>query len=80
VQKGLGEMQTLATSVGDLKKVMTNVKQRGVLGEYQLKNIIEDLLTTEQYERNVKTKSGSGALVEFAIKMPMKNQNKQYSL
>ncbi|MGC8750451.1 DNA recombination protein RmuC [Hydrotalea sp.] len=70
VHKGLGEMQTLATSVGDLKKVMTNVKQRGVLGEYQLQNIIEDLLTTEQYERNVKTKPGSGALVEFAIKMP----------
>jgi DNA recombination protein RmuC len=70
VQKGLGDMQTLATSVGDLKKVMTNVKQRGVLGEYQLQNIIKDLLTTEQYERIIKTKSGIGALVEFAIKMP----------
>jgi DNA recombination protein RmuC len=73
VHKGLGEMQNLATSVGDLKKVMTNVKSRGVLGEYQLQNIIEDLLTNEQYERNVKTKIGSGAVVEFAIKMPHGN-------
>jgi DNA recombination protein RmuC len=73
VHKGLGEMQTLATNVGDLKKVMSNVKSRGVLGEYQLQNIIEDLLTNEQYEKNVKTKAGSGALVEFAIKMPHGN-------
>jgi DNA recombination protein RmuC len=73
VHKGLGEMQTLATNVGDLKKVMSNVKSRGVLGEYQLQNIIEDLLTNEQYEKNVKTKVGSGALVEFAIKMPHGN-------
>ncbi len=70
VHKGLGEMQTLAVSVGDLKKVMSNVKSRGILGEYQLQNIIEDLLTNDQYERNVKTKSDSGAIVEFAIKMP----------
>lgn len=73
VHKGLGEMQTLAVSVGDLKKVMSNVKSRGVLGEYQLQNIIEDLLTNEQYEKNVKTKIGSGAVVEFAIKMPHGN-------
>lgn len=73
VHKGLGEMQTLAVSVGDLKKVMSNVKSRGILGEYQLQNIIEDLLTNEQYEKNVKTKVGSGALVEFAIKMPHGN-------
>lgn len=73
VHKGLGEMQNLATSVGDLKKVMSNVKSRGVLGEYQLQNIIEDLLTNEQYEKNVKTKIGSGAVVEFAIKMPHGN-------
>ncbi len=73
VHKGLGEMQTLAVSVGDLKKVMSNVKSRGVLGEYQLQNIIEDLLTNEQYAKNVKTKEGSGALVEFAIKMPHGN-------
>lgn len=73
VHKGLGEMQSLAVSVGDLKKVMSNVKSRGVLGEYQLQNIIEDLLTNEQYEKNVKTKVGSGALVEFAVKMPHGN-------
>lgn len=73
VHKGLGEMQTLAVSVGDLKKVMSNVKSRGILGEYQLQNIIEDLLTNEQYEKNVKTKVGSSAIVEFAIKMPHGN-------
>jgi DNA recombination protein RmuC len=73
VHKGLGEMQTIAVSVGDLKKVMSNVKSRGVLGEYQLQNIIEDLLTNEQYQKNVKTKIGSGAVVEFAIKMPHGN-------
>ena len=55
VHKGLGEMQTLAISVGDIKKVMTNVKSRGIMGEYQLANILEDLLTNEQYEKNVKT-------------------------
>jgi len=70
VHKGLGEMQSLATNVGDLKKIMTNVKSRGVMGEYQLANILEDLLTNEQYEKNVKTKIGSSAIVEFAIKMP----------
>ncbi len=73
VHKGLGEMQTLASSVGDIKKVMTNVKSRGILGEYQLENILEDLLTNEQYEKNVKTKTGSGAIVEFAIKLPNNN-------
>lgn len=73
VHKGLGEMQTLASSVGDIKKVMTNVKSRGILGEYQLANILEDLLTNEQYEKNVETKSNSGAIVEFAIKMPNNN-------
>lgn len=73
VHKGLGEMQTLASSVGDIKKVMTNVKSRGILGEYQLANILEDLLTNEQYEKNVKTKPNSGAIVEFAIKMPNNN-------
>jgi DNA recombination protein RmuC len=73
VHKGLGEMQNLATSVGDIKKVMTNVKSRGILGEYQLANILEDLLTNEQYEKNVKTKENSGEVVEFAIKMPNNN-------
>lgn len=73
VHKGLGDMQTLASSVGDLKKVMSNVKSRGVLGEYQLQNLLEDLLTNEQYGKNIKTKVGSGAVVEFAIKMPHGN-------
>lgn len=73
VHKGLGEMQVLASSVGDIKKVMSNVKSRGILGEYQLANILEDLLTNEQYEKNVKTKAGSGAIVEFAIKLPNNN-------
>lgn len=70
VNKGLGDMQNIANSVGDLKKVMSNVKSRGVIGEYQLQNLLEDLLISGQYERNVKTKIGSGAMVEFAIKMP----------
>jgi len=70
VHKGLGEMQTLAVGVGDLKKVLTNVKTRGVMGEIQLANIIEDVLTADQYEKNVKTKKDSNDLVEFAIKLP----------
>ncbi len=70
VHKGLGDMQQLATGVGDLKRVLTNVKTRGVLGEYQLQNILEQTLTPEQYAQNVKTKQGSNALVEFAIKFP----------
>jgi DNA recombination protein RmuC len=73
VHKGLGEMQSLASSVGDIKRVMTNVKSRGIMGEYQLANILEDLLTADQFERNVKTKPGSAAMVEFAVKLP--NQN-----
>ncbi len=70
VHKGLGDMQQLATGVGDLKRVLTNVKSRGVLGEYQLESILEQILTIDQYGRNVKTKEGSNALVEFAIKLP----------
>lgn len=70
VHKGLGEMQNLATGVGDIKKVLSNIKTRGVLGEYQLANILDQLLTPEQYSKNVKTKSGSNALVEFAVKLP----------
>lgn len=73
VQKGLGEMQTLASGVGDLKKVLSNVKTSGVLGEIQLGNILEQVLAPEQYAANVKTKKGSDALVEFAIKMPGRN-------
>ena len=75
VQKGLGEMQSLANGVGDLKKVLTNVKTRGVMGEYQLENILEQLLTNEQYEKNVKTKSNSSQFVEFAIKLPSKKED-----
>ena len=70
VHKGLGEMQSLASGVGDLKKVLTNVKTKGILGEYQLGNIIEQLLPREQYEENVATRPGSSERVEFAIRMP----------
>lgn len=70
VQKGLGEMQTLANGVGDLKKVLTNVKTRGVLGEIQLGNILEQIMAPEQYTANVATKRGSSDIVEFAIKLP----------
>ena len=70
VHKGLGEMQTLALSVGDLKKVLVNVKTRGTLGEICLENILQDILTPEQYSRNVVTKPGSRENVEFAVRMP----------
>jgi DNA recombination protein RmuC len=73
VHKGLGEMQTIASGVGDLKKVLSNVKTRGVLGEYQLGNILEQILTNDQYSRNVATKKGSQANVEYAIKLPGKS-------
>lgn len=72
VHKGLGEMQNIATGVGDLKKVLSNVKTRGILGEYQLENILEQILTPEQYGKNVATKKGSQANVEFAIRLPGK--------
>ncbi|MBR6614342.1 MAG: DNA recombination protein RmuC [Clostridia bacterium] len=73
VQKGLGEMQSLAKGVGDLKNVFTNVKARGYWGEIQLANILEQFLTPEQYLTNVKTKAKSNDFVEFAIKLPGKN-------
>ncbi|SDL92708.1 DNA recombination protein RmuC [Oryzisolibacter propanilivorax] len=73
VHKGLGEMQTLAGSVGDLKRVMTNVKSRGTWGELQLGMIIDNVLTPEQYAKNVKTMPGSEDLVEFAIRLPGRN-------
>ncbi len=76
VHKGLGEMQTLAIGVGDLKKVLSNVKTRGILGEYQLGNILEQVLTPEQYSTNVATKQGSQANVEFAVKLPGKADEK----
>lgn len=70
VHKGLGDMQTLATGVGDLKRVLSNVKTRGILGEIQLGSLLESVLTPEQFERNVVTKPGSRENVEFAIKLP----------
>jgi len=70
VHKGLGEMQTLALGVGDLKKVLSNVKSRGTWGEAQLSNLIEEILTPEQYEKNVKTKKSSKDNVEYAVKLP----------
>lgn len=77
VHKGLGEMQTLATGVGDLKKVLQNVKTRGTWGEVQLGNLLADILTPEQYEENVATKKGSADRVEFAIKIPAKDDEKK---
>lgn len=70
VHKGLGEVQNLAVGVGDLKKVLSNVKTRGTLGEYQLENILTQILAPEQYAKNVATKKGSKNVVEFAIKLP----------
>lgn len=73
VYKGLGEMQTLAQGVGDLKKVLTNVKTRGIVGEIQLGAILEDILAPEQYETNVATRPGSRNVVEYAVKLPVEN-------
>lgn len=70
VHRGLGEMQTLAAGVGDLKRVLTNVKTRGTWGEVQLEALLEQLLTAEQYGKNVATRPGSSERVEFAIKLP----------
>ena len=75
VQKGLGEMNALAAGVGDLQKVLSNAKTKGVLGEFQLENILRQLLTDDQYGRNVKTKRGSADMVEFAVKIPSKNKD-----
>ncbi len=75
VQKGLGEMQVLAKDVGGLKKVLSNVKHRGGLGEIQLEMLLEQILAPEQYEANVATKQGSGERVEFAIKLPGRDDN-----
>lgn len=70
VYKGLGEMQSVASNVGDLKKILTNVKTRGILGEVQLAAILEQILNHEQYEENVATIKGSTNRVEFAIRLP----------
>jgi DNA recombination protein RmuC len=76
VQKGLGEMQTLAQDVGGLKKVLSNVKMRGGFGEVQLSLLLEQILAPEQYEANVKTRAGSTEQVEFAIKMPGRDDDR----
>lgn len=75
VYKGLGEMQTLAAGVGDLKKVLTNVKTRGTWGEMQLSNLLEQILSPDQYEANVQTKLKTQERVDFAIKLPGKDEN-----
>lgn len=76
VREGLGEMRNLAVGVGDLKKVLTNVKTRGTWGEIQLGNLIEQILATDQYAKNIVTKKNSNDRVEFAIKMPGRSENK----
>nr|WP_316623415.1 DNA recombination protein RmuC [uncultured Ruminococcus sp.] len=73
VYKGLGEMQNLAVGVGDLKKVLSNVKTRGIVGEIQLGSILEEILTPDQYDTNVATKHGSRDVVEFAVKLPARD-------
>ena len=78
VYKGLGEMQTLASGVGDLKKVLSNVKTRGILGEIQLGAILEDILPQDRYETNFATVPGSRDVVEFAIKLPGDNDKPVY--
>jgi len=77
VHKGLGEMQTLANGVGDLKKVLTNIKTRGTWGEVQLGAILENILTPEQYEQNVATRKDSKTRVEYAIKLPGRSDAEQ---
>jgi len=75
VHKGLGEMQSIATGVGDLKKVLSNVKTKGVFGEYQLGNILEQILTPDQYGKNIATNPDYNGSVEFAVKMPGKTND-----
>jgi DNA recombination protein RmuC len=77
VQRGLGEMQSLASGVGDLKRVLSNVKTRGILGEMQLGALLDQMLTPEQYASNVATVPGSDERVEFAIKLPGGDRDSQ---
>ena len=77
VHQGLGEMQALTSGVGDLKRILTNVKTRGIWGEYQLGNILEQTLSPEQYESNVAVKPRSSERVEFAVKMPGKEDQQK---
>lgn len=78
VHKSLGEMSSLAHGVGDLKKVLTNVKTKGIVGEYQLYNILEQALAPSQYEQNVAVKKGNQERVEFAIRIPSKDSDDKY--
>ena len=78
VQKGLGEMQTLAQDVGGLKRVLSNVKTRGNIGEIQLSMLLEQILAPEQYEANVHTRKSSDAVVEFAVKLPGRDDIREY--
>ncbi len=80
VHKGLGEMQNLASGVGDLKKVLTNVKTRGTLGEIQLGNILEQILSPEQYDTNAAVKKNTQERVEYVIKLPSKNTDDTFVL
>ncbi|MFC7442277.1 DNA recombination protein RmuC [Laceyella putida] len=80
VHKSLGEMQNLATGVDDLRKVLANVKSRGVLGEIQLENILEQLMTPDQYSKNATIKENSKENVEFAIKLPAKDEEQSHLL
>ena len=75
VHQGLGEMQTIASGVGDLKKVLSNVKTKGTFGEYQLDNILEQILTPDQYEKNVRTNPDYNGSIEFAVKLPGSNKD-----
>jgi DNA recombination protein RmuC len=75
VHKGLGEMQALATGVGDLKRVLSNVKARGMWGEIQLAALLEQILPPEQFDRNVETKAGSGQRVEYAVRLPGRDED-----
>lgn len=77
VHSGLGEMKNIAVGVGDLKRVLSNVKMRGILGEYQLGNILEQILTPNQYSHNVATKKASQANVEYAVKLPGANKEEE---
>jgi DNA recombination protein RmuC len=78
VQKGLGEMQTLAQDVGGLKRVLGNVKMRGGFGEVQLEMLLENIMAPDQYEANVRTKAGSSETVEFAIKFPNPDGDRKF--
>jgi DNA recombination protein RmuC len=80
VHKGLGEMQSLASGIGDLKKVLTNVKTRGTFGEIQLGSLLEQILAPEQYETNVATKKGSAGRVEFAVKLPGRDEDQRHTV